>query len=83
MAADMAFGAFSSAEALPLGDLIISIETAQRQAAELGHSLTQEIEFLAVHGALHLLGYDHMRDADRRVMWRQQEAIVQELKMKN
>jgi probable rRNA maturation factor len=83
MASDMAFGGFASVEALALGDLIISVETAQRQAAELGHSLEREIEFLAVHGALHLLGYDHIRDSDRRVMWQQQEAIVEELRIKN
>ena len=60
---------------LPLGDLVISIETAGRQAAELGHALEREVEFLAVHGALHLLGYDHVRAADRRLMWRWQEEI--------
>jgi probable rRNA maturation factor len=62
---------------LPLGDLVISIETAARQAAERHHSLTTEISFLAVHGTLHLLGYDHVTSAQRRAMWKQQEAIVQ------
>ena len=66
-------------EAVPLGDLVISIETAQRQAAQLGHALEREVEFLAVHGALHLLGYDHRRAADRRVMWRWQEEIIEEM----
>lgn len=74
---DAPFFVSPSGEALPLGDLVISIETAQRQAIELGHSLSQEIEFLAAHGTLHLLGYDHTRDADRRVMWQWQEAITE------
>ncbi len=63
-------------EELPLGDLVISIETAARQANDLKHSLEREMEFLAVHGALHLLGYDHIRATDRRTMWKQQEEIV-------
>jgi probable rRNA maturation factor len=65
------------ADSLPLGDLVISIETAARQAAERHHSLATEIAFLAVHGTLHLLGYDHVTSAQRRAMWKQQEAIVE------
>ena len=42
-----------------LGDIIISVETAQRQAAERGHSLAQEVKTLAAHAMTHLLGYDH------------------------
>ena len=42
-----------------LGDVVISLDTAQRQAKELGHSLEEEVERLLVHGILHLLGYDH------------------------
>ena len=42
-----------------LGDVIISVETAQRQATEQGHSLVQEVKTLAAHGVTHLLGYDH------------------------
>ena len=68
-----------ASDEIALGDLVISLETAARQADELKHSLEREIEFLAVHGALHLLGYDHIRAADRRVMWRQQEEIVNQL----
>ena len=46
-----------------LGDIIISLETAQQQAAEQGHSLTQEVKTLAAHGLTHLLGYDHEAEA--------------------
>ena len=62
-----------------LGDLVISIETAQRQADELGHPLTHELRVLLVHGLLHLLGYDHetsvddaaeMRAAERKLLAR-------------
>lgn len=42
-----------------IGDVVISLETATRQAEEYGHSLEEEVAFLAVHGVLHLLGYDH------------------------
>ena len=45
---------------VPLGDIVISIETARRQAAERGHDLATEVNFLAIHGALHLWGYDHV-----------------------
>lgn len=63
-----------------LGDIVISIETAQRQAAERAHSLEEETEFLCVHGALHLLGFDHINATDRRRMWKQQDEIVEHLK---
>jgi len=42
-----------------LGDIIISLPTARRQAAEIGHPLERELEYLTIHGFLHLLGYDH------------------------
>jgi probable rRNA maturation factor len=44
---------------LILGDIVISVDTAKRQARELGHSLEEELKRLLVHGLVHLLGYDH------------------------
>lgn len=51
-----------------LGDIIIAPEIAVQQAEQLGHSLKEELELLTVHGALHLLGYDHIEDSDAEVM---------------
>ena len=59
-----------------LGDIMICYERAKEQAASYGHSLTRELSFLAVHGVLHLLGYDHMTEADERVMREKQTAIL-------
>ncbi|HEX6511890.1 MAG TPA: rRNA maturation RNase YbeY [Chloroflexota bacterium] len=53
---------------LLLGDIVISVDTATRQAAELGHELMYELSLLAIHGALHLLGYDHQTDAQAEPM---------------
>ena len=44
---------------LPLGDIVISLEKAREQAAELGHNINEEVAFLCVHSTLHLLGYNH------------------------
>jgi probable rRNA maturation factor len=46
-----------------LGEIAVSVETARRQAAERGHDELREMEELVLHGTLHLLGYDHQRDA--------------------
>ena len=63
-----------------LGDIYISVDKAIEQAKEYGHSLTREISFLAVHGLLHLLGYDHMNNEDEKVMFAKQELILGERK---
>ena len=59
-----------------LGDIYISIDTAKRQAKEYNHSLVRELCFLTVHGILHLLGYDHMNIEDEKVMFKEQELIL-------
>ncbi|WP_041238214.1 rRNA maturation RNase YbeY [Gloeothece citriformis] len=63
-------------EPLYLGDIIISIDTAKRQATEQGHSLTQELAWLAAHGFLHLLGWDHPDDESLSAMLAQQETLL-------
>lgn len=63
-------------EEMLLGDIVISLETARRQAEEYGHTLEREVAFLLVHGMLHLLGYDHDKDEDRLVMEQEQEKIL-------
>lgn len=65
-----------------LGDIIISLETAARQAEEYSHSLERELAFLTVHGMLHLLGYDHEEEVDRQEMRQQEEHILSLLGIK-
>jgi len=62
-----------------LGDIVLSVETTLRQARERGHWAREEVEFLAVHGTLHLLGYDHQTGAARRAMWKLQDRIIGDL----
>ena len=60
-------GDFESAECkygVILGDIVISLERAREQAAEIGNTFLQEIAFLAIHSTLHLLGYDHERSKE-------------------
>jgi probable rRNA maturation factor len=64
---------------LMLGDIIISAETARRQADDFGHSFEREIAFLTAHSCFHLLGYDHMIEGDEKVMISKQEAILREI----
>jgi probable rRNA maturation factor len=68
---------------LYLGDIIISLETARRQALEQGHSLSKECLLLAIHGTLHLLGYDHAEPNEKEEMWRIQDRLLAELDDKN
>jgi probable rRNA maturation factor len=65
-----------------LGDIIISIAKAEEQAEEYGHSFMREFGFLAVHGFLHLLGYDHMTEEDEREMFTLQKEILDEYGLK-
>lgn len=62
-----------------LGDILISVPYAQRQAAAEGHSLADELQLLAVHGTLHLLGYDHLTPPEKAEMWEVQTAVLQQL----
>lgn len=63
---------------LVLGDIVISVDKAKEQSIEYDHSLERELGFLAVHGFLHLLGYDHMKEEDEKKMFSRQEEILGE-----
>ncbi len=66
--------------ALMLGDIVISVETALRQADLYGHSVEREIAFLTVHSILHLLGYDHVNGGmEQAIMREKEEAILEAL----
>lgn len=59
-----------------LGDIAISLPTAQKQAQADGHSLQEELQLLSVHGTLHLLGYDHEEADEQDEMWGVQNEIL-------
>jgi probable rRNA maturation factor len=62
-----------------LGDIAISVETARQQAQSAGHALLAELRLLAVHGILHLLGFDHDEPAAEAAMWAVQHSILASL----
>jgi probable rRNA maturation factor len=73
-------GAFPHVQPEVLGDIVIAVPTAARQAAEAGHALGREIEVLLVHGLLHLLGYDHERsDNEARRMKRRELQLLKRM----
>ena len=65
-----------------LGDIYICLKRAKDQAIEYGHSFLRELSFLTVHGLLHLLGYDHMKEDDEKIMFKLQEMILNEYGIK-
>ena len=69
-----------SEDDLNIGDILISLDAVQRQAAEYGHSEKRELCFLFVHGLLHCLGYDHMTKEDEEIMFGYQNKILERLK---
>lgn len=62
-----------------LGDIMICMERAKEQAEEFGHSLERELAFLAVHGTLHILGYDHMEPEEEALMRQRQREILERM----
>lgn len=65
-----------------LGDIYIAIDVAYDQAIEYNHSREREVCFLATHGLLHLLGYDHMNIEDEKVMFEKQEELLDDFGIK-
>ena len=61
---------------VPLGDMCISLERAEAQAEEFGHSVQRELCYLTVHSVLHLLGYDHLDEGPMKVQMRQREEAI-------
>jgi len=64
-----------------LGDIAISVETAVVQAQTVGHQLIEELQLLAIHGTLHLLGYDHLSPEGKDEMWEKQTAVLTQLNL--
>lgn len=73
---------------LMLGDVVICLDVAKKQADDLGHSFEREIMYLTCHSILHLLGYDHIEDDDKKIMRAREKEVMKNLgvfkwKMKN
>ena len=65
---------------LILGDILISYPTIAKQAEKGGHAVEKELELMCVHGALHLMGYDHLEEEEKAEMWAMQTEILTLLK---
>ena len=61
---------------MPLGDVVISLDDALGNAQDSGHGLDQEVCFLMVHGILHLVGHDHMKAKDKKLMFAEQDKLM-------
>ena len=59
-----------------LGDIIISIDRVKEQAIEYGHSFERELAYMLVHGFYHLMGYDHIEEADKLEMRKKEEEML-------
>ena len=70
---------FTIGPSRPLGDIVICMGVAQRQAEEYGHSLERELAFLVAHGMLHLLGFDHETQEDEAKMQAAQDSVLGQL----
>lgn len=64
-----------------LGDIFICLDKMKEQAKNYGHSEKRELAFLACHGLLHLLGYDHLNQTDEAIMFKKQEKILNTLNL--
>lgn len=66
---------------LYLGDVVISLERAEEQAQEYGHTFEREVIYLTIHSILHLLGYDHIEEDDKVIMREHEKNIMKELEL--
>lgn len=64
-----------------LGDVVISIDRVKEQAIEYGHSFERELAYMVVHGFYHLMGYDHMEEAEKNIMREKEENVLGKLKI--
>ena len=64
-----------------LGDLVISVEKVKEQEEEYGHSFERELSYMLVHGFYHLMGYDHIKEEDKKEMRPKEEKILSDLKI--
>ena len=62
-----------------LGDIIISVDKVERQAKEYGHSFERELAYMCVHGFFHLIGYDHIKDEDKKKMRAKEDEVLNEM----
>jgi probable rRNA maturation factor len=70
---------FFNEEDLVLGDVVLSLEKAKEQSEDFNHSFTRECSYLVVHSILHLLGYDHMEEDEKKIMREREESILEKL----
>jgi probable rRNA maturation factor len=82
LAFSMHEGRFSKVHPEILGDVVISLETASRQAKRYRYSLNKEVAHLIIHGILHLLGYDHLKKKDKEKMRKKEKEILKSLNIK-
>ena len=65
-----------------LGDIVISLEQVEKQAKEYGHSFEREFAYMIVHGFYHLMGYDHIKEEDKKIMRPKEEKVLELLGIK-
>ena len=70
---------FMDGDDLVLGDIVLSLEKALEQSKEFNHSFYREASYLVIHSVLHLLGYDHMEENEKRIMRAREEEILNKL----
>ncbi len=73
--------AFSQDDEKYLGDIVISVETAMRQAQDYGHDLLTELQYLLIHGILHLMGFNDDKPANRKAMRTKEKEILDKLEI--